>query len=58
MDERANLIDKLVKLMKRGDFDSPSLLPSGDCKDVTTHLCGLFLKHHAAVILEALRRMD
>jgi hypothetical protein len=58
LDNRPQLIDKLQKLMERADFSAPSVVPSGNCKDVTTHLCGMFLKTHSRAILEALRRMD
>lgn len=50
------LMDRLSKLMQRRDFADPGRLPPGDCKDVTTHLCGLFLKTYAGAILEALKR--
>lgn len=58
MDKRANIIDKLEKLSQRGDWHDPPRLPPGDCRDVSTHLGGIFLKTHWRAILEALKRMD
>lgn len=58
MDTRDNLIDKIQKLMQRSDWNEPVTIPSGECRDVTTHLAGLLMKAHARAILEALRRMD
>lgn len=58
MDQRARVIEKLEKLADRADWHDPSRLPAGDCRDVTTHLAGIFLKTHYRAILEALKRMD
>jgi hypothetical protein len=56
--DKFSIINKLEKLAARRDFNDPSRLPSGECRDVTTHLCGIFLKVHIGTILEALKRMD
>lgn len=58
MPERQRLIEKLEMLSQRADWCDPSRMPSGNCKDITTHLAGIFLKTHYRMILEALKRMD
>lgn len=58
MDNRATILEKLLKLTERKDWREPSKMPSGECRDVTTHLAGIFLKTHIGAIMEALRRAD
>jgi hypothetical protein len=58
MDPRLRVIDRLEKLIDRADWSDPARIPSGECRDVTTHLAGMFIKTHYRLILEALKRMD